>query len=181
MTKLNDKIKLIEFVNEIRWSTTNSCYFFNRLHHLWIFDDRDKKDVSWGGPRRGCRIEILDRSANTDGPQVSDRLILRKLKLQRCRCAFRRTTCAAVKSANDGPFLPPLRVILVDWRGAIIRPRYRPRGSTARVGVLNDRYFFSLEKRPPRFVACLSCRASYLALIVPVATFSLCAATFMHR
>lgn len=95
-----------------------------------------------GGPRRGCRIEILDRSANTDGPQVSDRLILRKLKLQRCRCAFRRTTCAAVKSANDGPFLPPLRVILVDWRGAIIRPRYRPRGSTARVGVLNDRYFF---------------------------------------
>lgn len=134
-----------------------------------------------GGPRRGCRIEILDRSANTDGPQVSDRLILRKLKLQRCRCAFRRTTCAAVKSANDGPFLPPLRVILVDWRGAIIRPQYRPRGSTARVGVLNDRYFFSLEKRPPRFVACLSCRASYLALIVPVATFSLCAATFMHR
>lgn len=62
----------------------------------------------------------------------------------------------------DGPF--PLRVILVDWRGAIIRPRYRPRGSTARVGVLNDRYFFF-----PREAATSICCMPYLSCILSCA------------
>lgn len=180
MTKLNDKIKLIEFTTRFV-DPQPTLAIFSIDYIIYRYLTIAIRKMYHGRAKRLSNRNSRDRSANTDGPQVSDRLILRKLKLQRCRCAFRRTTCAAVKSANDGPFLPPLRVILVDWRGAIIRPRYRPRGSTARMGVLNDRYFFSLEKRPPRFVACLSCRASYLALIVPVATFSLCAATFMHR